>query len=69
MFWEYAESIVQLLANMTAMLLCLYRFIGRSRKAWLCAILFFLSNFLSCYFWVSYLIIMLIHLTSWDLPE
>ena len=58
MFWEYAESIIQLLANMIAMMLCLYRFIGRSRKAWLYAILFFLGGFLSCYFWASYLIIM-----------
>ena len=58
MFWEYAESIVQLLANMIAMMLCLYRFIGRSRRAWLFAIFFFLGCFLSNYFWVSYSVIM-----------
>ena len=58
MFWEYAESIIQLVATMVAMMLCLFRFIGRSRRVWLYTLMFFLSNFLSCYFWVSYLIIM-----------
>ena len=58
MFWDYVESIVQLLSIMLALLICLFRFIGNSRRSWLLAILLFLSDFVSCYFWTSYLLIM-----------
>ena len=55
---EYAESIVQLVANLIALLLCLFHYISNKRRGWLIAIGFFVSSLLSCYFWTTYLIIM-----------
>ena len=55
---EYAESIVQLLMNLVALLLCLFHYISVKQKGWAFSILFFLSNLLSSYYWTSYLIIM-----------
>ena len=55
---EYAENIVQLLAILTALLLCLFHYISNKRKGWLGAIAFFLCSLLSCYFWTTHLIIM-----------
>ncbi|QTE67427.1 response regulator [Clostridiales bacterium] len=55
---EYAESIVQLLMNLVALLLCLFYYISVKQKGWAFSILFFLSNLLSSYYWTSYLIIM-----------
>ena len=58
MLLDYAESMMNLLANLTALLFCLFQYISRKRKSWLYAIAFFLSNILSSYFWTFYLIIM-----------
>ena len=55
---EYAESIVQLVANLIALLLCLFHYISNKRRGWLIAIGFFVCSLLSCYFWTTYLIIM-----------
>ena len=55
---DYAESIVQLLANITALLLCLFRYVSNKRRGWLYAIAFFLCCLLSSYFWTAYLTIM-----------
>ena len=55
---DYAENVVQLLANLTALLLCLFRYISDKRRGWLYAIAFFLCSLLSCYFWTTHLIIM-----------
>ena len=58
MVWEYAENIVQLLADLAALVMCLFCYISNKRRAWLYGILFFLSGLLSCYYWTTYLIIM-----------
>ena len=55
---DYAESIAQLLANLVALLLCLFHYISGKRKGWAYAILFFLSALLSCYYWTAYQVIM-----------
>ena len=55
---ELAENIVQLVANLVALLLCLFHYISNKRRGWLFAIAFFLCSLLSCYFWTTYLIIM-----------
>ena len=55
---DYAESIIQLLANLVALLLCLFHYISVKQKGWAFSILFFLSSLLSSYYWTSYLIIM-----------
>ena len=55
---DYAENIVQLLANLTALLLCLFHYVSDKRRGWFYAIVFFLCSLLSCYFWTTHLIIM-----------
>ena len=54
---ELAENIVQLVANLVALLLCLFHYISNKRRGWLFAIAFFLCSLLSCYFWTACLII------------
>ncbi len=54
---EYAENIVQLLANLAALLMCMLYFIGSKHRGWFYAVVFFLSSLLSCYYWTSYQII------------
>ncbi len=58
MVLDYAENIIQLLANLTALLLCLFHYINRRRKDWAYATVFFLCSLMSCYYWTAYLIIM-----------
>ena len=55
---DLAENIVQLLATLAALLLCLFRYISNKRRGWLYVIIFFLCTLLSCYFWTTHLIIM-----------
>ena len=55
---EYVENIVQLVANLAALLMCLFYYISSKHRGWLYAIAFFLSSLLSCYYWTSYLVIM-----------
>ena len=54
---EYAENIVQLLANLAALLLCLFRYVSNKRRGWLFAVVFFLCSLLSSYYWTTYFII------------
>ena len=54
---DYAENIVQLLTDLVALLLCLFRYISNKRRGWVYAIVFFLCNLLSCYYWTAFLII------------
>ena len=58
MVLDYAESIIQLLSNLIALLLCLFHYINRRRKDWALATVFSLSSLMSCYYWTAYLIIM-----------
>ena len=58
MFWDYAENIFQLMANLVAMLMCLFYYITNKHRAWLYGLLFFVSGMLSSYYWVSYQVIM-----------
>ena len=58
MVLDYAENIIQLLANLTALLLCLFHYINRRRKDWAYATVFFLCSLMSCYYLTAYLIIM-----------
>lgn len=58
MFMDYIENIAQLIAIMAALMISLFRYIGCKRHRWLYAVVFFLGNLLSSYFWTAYLIIM-----------
>ena len=58
MVLDYAENIIQLLANLISLLLCLFHYISRRRKEWAYATVFFLCSLMSCYYWTAYLIIM-----------
>ena len=57
MIWDYTENIVQLLANMTALLICLFQYISDKKRAWIYAALFFICNLFSCYYWSVYYLI------------
>ena len=75
MFWDYAENIFQLLAELVALLLCLFYYISSKRREWIYGLLFFLCGVLSSYFFTAYLIIMgswpkgfdLMTYAGWDL--
>lgn len=75
MAWDYAENIFQLLASLTSLLLCLFCYISNKHRAWLYALLFFLTGLLSSYYWTTYMIIMgswptvsdLVACSGWDL--
>ena len=41
---DYAENIVQLSANLIALLLCLFHYISNKRRGWLIAIGFFICS-------------------------
>lgn len=49
---------VQLLANLAALLLCLFQYVSNKRREWLYAVVFFLCSLLSAYYWTTYFIIM-----------
>lgn len=57
MFIDYLENIVQLVAIIIALLISVTSYISSKQKAWLCAVGFFTSTLLSCYFWTAYLVI------------
>ncbi|MBR5421936.1 MAG: response regulator [Lachnospiraceae bacterium] len=57
MFFEYAESIVELLANLIAVSICFFQFINRRSKYIVCATAIFLCGLLSSYYWTTYLLI------------
>lgn len=58
MLLEYTENIIQLAANLTALLLCLFQYIGSGRKGWIYATFVFLCTLMSSYYWTAYLLIM-----------
>ena len=58
MILDYAESILQLLANLAALLLCLFQYISDRRKGWVYGTVIFLCSLMSCYYWTAYLMIM-----------
>ncbi len=58
MIWDYAESVFQLLADLAALVFCLFCFISNRCREWLFGLLFFLCGMLSCYYWTTYLVIM-----------
>lgn len=58
MFLEYAENIMQLSVNLIALVMCLFQYITSKRKPWAYATAYFLSNLLSSYYWMAYLIVM-----------
>ena len=55
---EYAENSVQLLANLIALLLCLFQYISNKKKGWIYATVVFLCSLMSSYYWTAYLVIM-----------
>ncbi|MBR6351607.1 MAG: response regulator [Firmicutes bacterium] len=58
MFLDYAENIAQILANMAALLACLFQYISnRNRRIWFFAGLFYIGSLLSSYYWAAYLLI------------
>ena len=57
MILEYTERIVQLLANVIALMLCLFRYIRSRRKDWMIAAALFLCSVISCYYWMAYVVI------------
>ncbi|MCR4605639.1 MAG: response regulator [Eubacterium sp.] len=58
MVLDYAESIVQLLSILIALLISLFKYISSNRRGWLYAVVFFIGNLLSSYFWTANLILM-----------
>ncbi len=58
MILDYAENIIQLLAILIALLLCLFRFISSKTRGWIYATAFLLCNLMSSYYWTAYLVIM-----------
>ena len=75
MVWDYAENVFQLMADMCALLMCLFFYISNKRRTWLYGLLFFLTSLLSSYYWTTCLIIMgtwptvsdLMVYSGWDL--
>ena len=57
-YLDYAENIVQLSANLIALLLCLFHYISNKRRGWLITIVFFLWSLLSSYYWTTCSIIL-----------
>ena len=55
---DYAENLVQLLAVLSALLICLFQYIRQKENIWIYATAIYLSSLLSCYYWTAYLIIM-----------
>lgn len=58
MILDYAENIVQLMAALVAMLMCLFRYINHKRRGWMYALIFFLCYLLSSFSWATYWVIM-----------
>lgn len=58
MTMDYIENIAQLLAILISLLIALFGYIGTKRVGWLFAVIFFLSDLMSSYFWTAYLVIM-----------
>lgn len=58
MVLEYSESIVELLANLSAVSICLFQYIHSKNKALVYTIAVFLCGLLSNYYWSAYLLIM-----------
>ena len=75
MVWDYAENVFQLMADLGALLMCLFCYISNKHRAWLYGLLFFLTGLLSSYYWTTCLIIMgtwptvsdLLVYSGWDL--
>ena len=75
MVWDYAENVFQLMADLGALLMCLFYYISNKHRAWLYGLLFFLTGLLSSYYWTTYLIIIgtwptvsdLVAYSGWDL--
>lgn len=57
MILDFAENIIQLLANMAAFLICLFQYIHRKNRTWIYAILFFIGCLISCYYWAIYMLL------------
>ena len=55
---DYAENLVQLLAVLSALLICLFQYIRQKETIGIYATAIYLSSLLSCYYWTAYLIIM-----------
>lgn len=58
MILEYVESIIELAAVLSALLIALFHFVNTNRRRWLYTIVFLLGNLISSYFWAAYIIIM-----------
>ncbi len=58
---DYAENIIQLLANLTALMICLFRCLNDRRKGWIYASAMFLCSLMSCCYWAAYVVIMADH--------
>ncbi len=58
MFLEYAESIVDLGANIIALVVCLFQYINHKNKAVMFTTAVYICAIMSCYYWTVYLLIM-----------
>ena len=58
MFWDYAESILQLSSVIVMLLVCLFRYINSKSRSWFLMVALFLCMLVSGYFWTAYLLIM-----------
>lgn len=58
MSFEHVISVYSLVLNVIALMICLFQYISRPRRSWSYAIIFFLSNLLSNYYWCIYMLVM-----------
>ena len=58
MFWDYVENIMELAVTIFGLIFCVVQCVKCIRRGWIYAIVFFLCNLLSGYYWTTYIAIM-----------
>ena len=58
MVLDYAENVIQLIATLSALLICLFQYISHKKRAWIYATVIFLCGLISCYYWTAFFLIM-----------
>lgn len=58
MSFEHVISVYSLVLNVIALMICLFQYISGPRRSWAYAIIFYLSNLLSNYYWCIYMLVM-----------
>ncbi len=58
MSFEHVINVYSLVLNVIAIMICLFQYISRPRRSWSYAIMFYLANLLSNYYWCIYMLVM-----------